>query len=464
MSRNAKRARLEQAQSLLHTGSISTAGLARLLDKLSSSTVPQLSRMDLVRANMSIFDSVAHSIELDCLTGGPVLWEFCDPNKLVAHVLANSESLQRVWAHAAEKNPPSPSRPWRLVLAFDEFSPGNKLKVDNKRKVMNVHFTFLELGQEALWCDSIWFTPVAVRVELLKRVRGGWSRMLAEFLKLQLTGDSGLATVGLALSLRGQARLLFATVHAILADGEGLQKAFDWKGAGSLKPCLRHWNVLSKGSDIATRRAGLVEMTCCDSALFKEVTDQDLRDVVDALLVARQRVDDGLWQNSKLENMQKMLGFSPLPCSLIADRALRPYLKPLEACRYDWVHSAMQDGSLSVDVFLITIECERHGFDLDCMKEYFRMWEFPEEGIRKTKNLWRIFEESRNSEFKLRMTCSECLGMYAIMRHFVQTRLPTTEDRRTTNMSQQIKHALHLFLALPPLSFCPLAARSALIT
>ena len=48
------------------------------------------------------------------------------------------------------------------------------------------------------------------------------------------------------MTLEGQPKLLFARLGIVLADGEGHMKAFDWKGAGALKPCLRHFNVYKK--------------------------------------------------------------------------------------------------------------------------------------------------------------------------------------------------------------------------
>jgi hypothetical protein len=56
----------------------------------------------------------------------------------------------------------------------------------------------------------------------------------------------GLSTSGIAIDLDGEPVLLYAKLAAVLADGDGHAKAFDWKGASSLKPCLRHYNVYKK--------------------------------------------------------------------------------------------------------------------------------------------------------------------------------------------------------------------------
>ena len=93
---------------------------------------------------------------------------------------------------AAKKHPCSAEDPWSLVIGFDEFTPGNKLAVDNKRKIMNMSFSFLQLGR-ALHSDGTWMTPVSVRSSMIAQVQGGWSRMLSLYLRLQLASATGLS-------------------------------------------------------------------------------------------------------------------------------------------------------------------------------------------------------------------------------------------------------------------------------
>ena len=75
-----------------------------------------------------------------------VEWTMLDPNRLLVEMGHSSARVNAVWAEAWAANPPSQARPWSLVLGFDEFAPGNKLQVDNRRKMMVLSFTFMELG------------------------------------------------------------------------------------------------------------------------------------------------------------------------------------------------------------------------------------------------------------------------------------------------------------------------------
>ncbi len=77
-------------------------------------------------------------------------------------------------------------------------------------------------------------------------MEGGWARCLRAFLEHILLDPCGLATGGVPLSLDDGPVMLFARLSNVLADGEGLMKGFDWKGASGLKPCVKHNNVVKK--------------------------------------------------------------------------------------------------------------------------------------------------------------------------------------------------------------------------
>jgi hypothetical protein len=192
------------------------------------------------------FDSVKRIESMPLIEGGFVDWEFADPNKLLVNLVEHSPALNRLFTEAVRISPPSVKKPWSLVVGFDEFVPGNKLKVDNRRKTMVLSFSFLELGQAALSQGLAWQTPVCLRASLIHSVVGGWSHFLKVYLQRQLVGPCGLSTSGVALVLSGQPVMLFARFTNLLSDGDGLRQALDWRGHGSLKPCFKHCNVFKK--------------------------------------------------------------------------------------------------------------------------------------------------------------------------------------------------------------------------
>jgi hypothetical protein len=122
---------------------------------------------------------------------------------------------------------------------------------------MVLSFSFLELGQFALCQNTAWQTPVVVRTSIIGTIDGGWSTMLAVYLKRQLLGPSGLVNAGVPLMLHGdegQPTLMFAKLEALLSDGQGLAMAFNWKGHGSLKPCFKHYNVFKKEQNVSSNQ------------------------------------------------------------------------------------------------------------------------------------------------------------------------------------------------------------------
>ena len=64
--------------------------------------------------------------------------------------------------------------------------------------------------------------------------------MLRAYLNAHLLSETGISTAGLPLMLNGQPFMLFAKLSHMLADGDGLRLAFEWKGASGLKCCMRH--------------------------------------------------------------------------------------------------------------------------------------------------------------------------------------------------------------------------------
>lgn len=215
----AKRPRLDTSadpswlRSLLHRGGISRKGLEELLRELATFTeLPGgASGWKLRGENNSKFMGLRVALPMRREGGGePFQWEFADPAKLLAFSVAASPCLARAFADAVREHPPDPERPWRAVVGFDEFAPGDKLNVDNRRKAMVLSFSFLELGRAALTSEWAWFTPVVLRSREISKVSGGWPACLAAFLKTFLLGVSGIATAGVPLALPDGPVLLFA--------------------------------------------------------------------------------------------------------------------------------------------------------------------------------------------------------------------------------------------------------------
>ena len=189
---------------------------------------------------------------------------------------------------------------------FDEFAPGNKLRIDNNRKCFVLSFTFLEL--ETVDSESCWFTPVVVRSVMVHRCQGGWPAFLKTYIRTHLLGNLGIAAAGVALLLDGSPHVLFARVSNLLTDGDGHRVSWDWKGQGSMKPCIKHVNVLRKGSELAHRHPGFVEITHAVHTDFRHWTTADACDCMTALSVAQERVRDGRVTSATKKDLEMATG------------------------------------------------------------------------------------------------------------------------------------------------------------
>ena len=420
-------------EDLVHTGQVTKSALAAIVAKINNNPallqVATASRLD--DASLAAFFGMRHVHTLhlgDDAT--PFEWEMADPNRLVSYLVASSPRLQDAFARAAALNPCSADRPWHLVIAWDEFTPGMVLSPNNARKTMALSFSFIELGQDQLWHEESWFTPVLVRSTIIADTSDGWSGMLRTYLHLHLFSATGIATAGLPLMLHGQAFLLFATLSHMLADGDGLRAGLQWKGAAGLKCCIRHWNVLKLNSDIACRDATFVEIDCASHDKFKLTCSNDLHDMVDSILTMQQRVNAGEAAMSKLIRMQMACGLYCTPHGLLACPELRRRLNILGSVRFDWMHCALQDGTLTTEANLLLTASEGLGFTSSDLEAHFKNdWVFPQQHQSKGKLLWRIFDQSRKGlQEKIKASASEMLILYVLLRHFFICRVGHRPD------------------------------------
>jgi hypothetical protein len=148
-------------------------GLASVIAILrgNGSSGTEWDRKILGEANQQLFHRIKCVDVVRLLSGDPWSWFYVDPCKLLTVLLTESVGLQGLYDGAWARTPATPQTPWSLLVAYDEFSPGNKLATDQSRKTMVLSFTFLELGASALARGTAWCTPVTVRSTLIAKVQ-----------------------------------------------------------------------------------------------------------------------------------------------------------------------------------------------------------------------------------------------------------------------------------------------------
>ena len=175
----------------------------------------------------------------DLESGGNTYLSFFDPIRLIQHILDNSPRLAQHYGEVVVELD-SEGR-WRLLLGFDEQTPGSKVNAYNKRKNMVLFMNFIEVGPDCLENSNTWFVPFVSQAHRIKHVRGGWSAVLRRVLHRLLIGPCSLSHGGvLANYVDGEGRQrparILASLHTCLTDGEGHQVTLQWNGPSSMKP------------------------------------------------------------------------------------------------------------------------------------------------------------------------------------------------------------------------------------
>ena len=300
-------------------------------------------RRDMYRASRDLLSGVKMTLEMPTLKGPAFNWVFLHPGRLVTKLTEESSEISEIFATAFNKKKPTFNDPWTLVVGFDEFVPGNKLAVDNRRKTMVLSFTFLEL--DMLSHEDAWFTPIAVRANMIGNCVHGWSGMLRQFLRIALIGPGGFSTSGVALNLNGQPAVLFAKLKHMIADGDGLRQALDWKGANAIKVCFRHWNCVSKraGRDLEDDEE-VVDVSCTDYRLFRTAGPQYAGETMDLVLAAQRRRQAGQMAPGRLQQITTAAGMNPNIGGVLADIDLRREFCLTDVATIDWFHTMLQDA------------------------------------------------------------------------------------------------------------------------
>ena len=123
------------------------------------------------------------------------------------------------------------------------------------------------------------------------------------------------------------------------------------------------------------------------------------------------------------EKLEKAVGLAPTQRGLLLHGVLARSnaFAPLQCMRYDWMHSALQDGLMSVEAFVYVAALERKcGVGLDDIARFFKLpWCQPKcKRTKSLRGLANVFKESQASESKLRASCSDMLGVYKVLRHY----------------------------------------------
>jgi len=296
-----------------------------------------LSRRSVKRAVDEVWKKVGYKQQVVLATGGTFDWEIASLPRFLVHLTTVSSTFRNACRQMWEANPCTRENPWRLVVYGDELTPGNVLRLDNKRKFFAVYVTIRELGPVYLKHESMWLTVAVIRSSVAKTIPGGLShcmRLLFRrwFLEDRLSEDGVILDLGIPGSRLVRAYLSLGNV---VADGDAYRAMWSAKGASGKLICLLCKNVLSE----RTESEYLVHLSCPFYSKFDLASDAEIWEKADKL--SHSRVTNNKGQHKRL---QLLYGLTDSPQSVLWDMDLRDYVKPATAITYDPMHALLCNG------------------------------------------------------------------------------------------------------------------------
>ena len=164
----------EVLQAVAETGKVPTAA--------SKSTVKR--RRDAAVDLETPYGKLLRHFDLPLEDGQVVSLPYCNPAAFLYHSSRNFPRMQSLLDAAQRNKPNSMASKWQLILYMDEVSPGNQLKVTNRRKLQAIYYAIKQYGGLQLTQEHAWTVLTAVRTETVNKIRGGMSRLFGECIKL----------------------------------------------------------------------------------------------------------------------------------------------------------------------------------------------------------------------------------------------------------------------------------------
>ena len=143
------------------------------------------------------------------------------------------------------------------------------------------------------------------------------------------------------------------------------------------------------------------------------------------MVVAKARVADGRITQERLDELRMATGLNSTARGVLADIALRVRVPTLDTVVFDWLHTLFQDGSMSVEMYLMFNACSdtapeevtfRYAFS-----DFFRTWLWPSHHASKGRSLLKLFDDYRFEKMTRRGAivgqASDQYAMNPLLRH-----------------------------------------------
>lgn len=394
-----------------------------------------------VRAAVDDFSSdIIDVVDIPAKAGGSWTWHIAKFQRLLPFVVSRCAGFRWELESALTHFPNSQSSPWHLVLYSDEVTPGNVLKLQNRRKAACWYLGIVEM-MDFLRREEAWLTIGVIRASHVKKLHGGYSSVARVLLRSLLLGSDGVSSAGVPLHVLGSPRVLYFKFDKLLADEAMTKTIWDVTGHGGLKSCtLQCRNVVhyrrvddEDGVALADMQEGddLVDISCCDPDEFDPMTDADVWRSYDMVEAAAERLRARTISKKTFLQLSKALGFNLNPHGVLADKELRPFVAPTSATVRDSMHTLFSGGVMNIEIMALLNALEAAD-NLDFSWQIMRdladaEWHwFP--GRLGHGAMREVFSEGREAASKaagiFKAGASETLQVYPLIRHFLIEHMP----------------------------------------
>jgi len=336
--------------------SVPVKGLRRVINRLALENVAledvALDERQVERTLQAAHGHLLTTITLST-TKGEFAWEVGEPSAVLKDYL-ESPALRPYVRSMLGQRGCDPRHPLRLVFYCDEVTPGNALKLDNKRKTNAYYATLVELPPVLRAHRENWFPMAFLRSTVAKVAVGGWTAIASEILALAFVGPKSIADAGIVINIDFP-RTVFFEFFALIGDSPALSTFMGAKGCNGIVPCpFMCSNLTSITSDVAAYddEGILVNSACSDRTKIIRATNEQVWEKFDLLEERRPTVT-----KTKLEDMEKAAGLNCVPNGVLANRQLRRYLQPAEMIAVDPMHVLVSNGVVNFELYWLFKQC-----------------------------------------------------------------------------------------------------------
>jgi hypothetical protein len=475
MEREAKLRRLNNFRRALPH--VTAAALAAILSAVVRDGVPGAHDRNQMRyarnlqlEQLTPYGPIIQKVELVLKSGGHSDMFIAHPLASLWSVVDTCSKFKDFFKERLVKHPPSPEKPWSLIIYSDEVTPGNPLATLNKRKFHAVYWSFLEFGVNALCREETWFCITTALSIDVNGVSAGLSQVFSAIIKTFFEpGGFDLGLAGISLPFEPDEVRFFAKLKIVLQDGGAHKSVWHARGDGASKLCLLCKNLFTDKSNLcAEDGSNLLRSNVIRSDQLVEASSSDLRKVARYLAAKA-----GTMTNDAFAELQQSLGVTHHDHALLLDRSLDDIVQPTEVFMHDWMHGLFVDGVANVMVYLMFESFIQNGMPLiyETFCDYAATWKWPLKFHG--DHLAEIFETSRRDKHRaashIKCQASDMLSLIGVLAVFTKKVLVRigscnaecaaflafvdvvdliTNTQRFTVSPHALRDAVHKFLSL----------------